>query len=201
MKLRPYKLYFTLAISIAIWALLLWDHFHGGVPSHHLLHRADLPKISNWWSGLIIPALTLLLTYRIERRLIHSDDQKQSFLNILYPFLFALIYGILISVFFLMGYSKITGYLFNGIVLLALFFPIYRAEYLLGFVIGITPTFGAFLSTVAGTILVIVGLLIYLFVRKGIWLVFKKNQVVDRYLAQNHCGSVIVVRICSTNCS
>lgn len=174
MKLRPYKLYFTLAISIAIWALLLWDHFHGGVPSHHLLHRADLPKISNWWSGLIIPALTLLLTYRIERRVIHSDNQKLSFLNILYPFLFALIYGILISVFFLLGYSKITGYLFNGIVLLALFFPIYRAEYLLGFVIAITPTFGAFLSTVAGTILVIVGLLIYLFVRKGIWLVFKK---------------------------
>lgn len=174
MKLSSYRLYFTLTITIAIWALLIWDHFNGGVPSHHLLHRKDLPQLSNWWSGLIIPALTLLLTYRIEKRLMHNNKDNKNLLDALYPFLSALLYGVLISLFFLLGYSKITGYLFNLIILLGLFFPIYRSEYLLGLVIGITPTFGAVLSTIAGIIFVIIGLILYLFVRKGILFLFRK---------------------------
>ncbi len=177
-KFLSYRLYFTAAITIVIWTLLIWNHYHGGVSSHHLLHRKDLPQISNWWSGLLLPLLALLLTYRIQKRLVHNNDNSADFskfpINVFYRFLFALLYAILISLFFYLGYSKITGYLFNGILLSALFFPIYRSEYLLGFVIGITPTFGAVLSTIAGTIFVIIGIILYLFVRKGILFLFKK---------------------------
>lgn len=41
----------TLVVVLCIWSLLIWQHFHGGVPSHHLLHRSDLPAVSNWWGG------------------------------------------------------------------------------------------------------------------------------------------------------
>ncbi len=41
------RLYATGFITIAIWTLLAWDHYHGGVPAHHILAKKDLPAISN----------------------------------------------------------------------------------------------------------------------------------------------------------
>lgn len=178
MKLFSYRVYFCAAIILAIWALLIWNYYHDGVASHHLLHQEDLPKISDWWSGLLIPLLTMFLTYRTQKRIEHNVGHnlknKKFVVNILYSFFFALLYGILLSLLFSQGYSKITGYLFNGIFLIALFFPIYRAECLLGFVLGMTFTFGAVISTAAGIIFVIIGLILYLYVRTGLIFVFKK---------------------------
>gem|GEM_PF-5307569 len=39
-----------LAFSLLVFgtALLTYEHFNGGVQSHHLLDRRDLPAISNW---------------------------------------------------------------------------------------------------------------------------------------------------------
>ncbi|KQC01340.1 outer membrane beta-barrel family protein [Pedobacter sp. Hv1] len=175
-KFLSYRLYFTVAITTAIWALLLWNHFHGGVVSHHLLHRKDLPKISDWWSGLLLPLLTFLLTYRIQKRLVKDNNTSPLKFpkNILYGCCSALVYGIALSTFFALGYSKITGYLFNAIILLAFLFPIYRAEYLLGFVLGMTFTFGAFISITAGTIFVMISLILNLYVRRWGLLLFKK---------------------------
>ena len=42
-------------ITMAIWSVLVWNYYHGGVPRHHILHREDLPAISNWWGGLLPP--------------------------------------------------------------------------------------------------------------------------------------------------
>ena len=55
-----------------------------------------------------------------------------------------------------------------GLFPLAMFFPIYRAECLLGFVIGMTFTFGGVLPTVFGSILVLVSVTLYKYVRPGI---------------------------------
>jgi len=33
--------YFTGAISLLMLTILLWDYYHGGVPSHHLLDNKD----------------------------------------------------------------------------------------------------------------------------------------------------------------
>jgi len=172
------SLYFAGIVTVCIWSLLIWNHYHGGVPSHHLLHREDLPKISNWWSGLLLPLLTLFLTYRIQKRIVRTNDNKSNLLKFpkkyTYGFLFALSFGILLSVFFTLGYSNLVGYMINVLLILALFFPIYRAECLLGFVIGLTYTFGAVLPTVVGTILALIGVILYIYVRTGIIFILKK---------------------------
>jgi hypothetical protein len=163
------SLYFTGIVTIAIWSLLAWNHYHGGVPSHHILHREDLPAISNWWSGLLLPLLTWFLLYRIQKRLMRDNVEKSKVskyrANILYGFTGALFFGILLSVFFTFDYSNISGYMLTGLFLLALFFPIHRAECMLGFVIGMTFTFGAVLPTAVGSILALVGAVLYLYVR------------------------------------
>lgn len=163
------SLYFTGIVTIAIWSQLAWNHYHGGVPSHHILHREDLPAISNWWGGLLLPLLTGFLLYRIQKSLMRDNDEKSKvsklWLNILYRFIGSLFFGILLSVFFTFGYSSISGYIIIGLLLLGLFFPIYRAECMLGFVIGMTLTFGAVLPTAFGIILALVGIILYLYVR------------------------------------
>jgi hypothetical protein len=163
------SLYFTGIVTIAIWSLLAWNHYHGGVPSHHLLHREDLPAISNWWGGFLLPLLTWFLLYRIQRRLMRDNIEKSKvsmhLANILYGFTGALFFGIILSVFFTFGYSNILGYIIIGLLLFALFFPIYRAEDLLGFVIGMTFTFGAVLPTAFGCILALIGASLYLYVK------------------------------------
>ena len=166
------RLYFTAIVTIAIWSLLVWGHFHGGVPSHHIMARADLPEISNWWGGILLPLLTWFLLYRIYKRVSNNKDKKSEGLtfsiNILYRFIGGLFFGILLSTFFTFGYSDVLGYMLNSLFLLALFFPIYRAECMLGFVIGMTFTFGAVIPTVAGSIFALIGIVLYLFVRPAI---------------------------------
>lgn len=172
------SLYLTGIVTVGIWSLLIWNHYHGGVPSHHILQQEDLPKISNWWGGLLLPLLTLFLTYRIQKRLISNNDNKSNALKFpiksTYSFLIALSFGVLLSVFFTLGYSNLSGYMMYGLFLLALFFPIYRAECLLGFVIGMTFTFGVVLPIGVGALLTLIGVVLYLYIRPGIIFIVKK---------------------------
>ena len=165
------RLYSTVLVTVAIWALLAWDHFHGGVPSHHILAREDLPEISNWWGGVLLPLLTWFLLYRIEKRLIRNRVEKSKVLKFpnssIYGFIGALFFGIVLSAFFTLGYTDIPGYMLMGLFLLALFVQIYRAECILGFVIGMTFTFGAVLPTIVGCILALIGVMLYLYVRSA----------------------------------
>lgn len=167
-----FRIYFTAIVTFLIWALLLWDHFHGGVPSHHILANKDLPSISNWWGGFLVPLLTWLLLYRIQVRIDHQKQVPAEVLallkKVLYGFIGSLLFGILLSIFFSFGYSDICGYMILTLLPVGLCFPIYRAECLLGFVIGMTYTFGAILPTAIGAILALLGALLYLFLRKAI---------------------------------
>ncbi len=163
------RLYFTAIVTIAIWALLLWNHFHGGVPGHHILARKDMPEISNWWGGLLLPLLTWFLVYFAQNR---SRDKTHEILPgsgflkpMVYGFTLALFFGLLLSAFFMLGYSDLPGYMLLALLLLALFFPIYRPECILGFVIGMTSTFGAVLPAIAGSVFALTGLVIYLYLR------------------------------------
>ncbi len=172
------RLYFTGIISIAIWSLLTWDYYHGGVPSHHILAREDLPSFSNWWGGLFLPLLTWFLLYRIQKR-IDSDKEKNPSLlnfpiNIIYGFIGALFFGIVLSIFFTLGNEEIPFYMMMGLFAAALFFPIYRAECFLGFVIGMTFTFGGVLPIVIGSILTLLGAVLYLIIRPAILFVSTK---------------------------
>lgn len=163
------RLYFTAMVTLAMWSFLAWDHYHGGVPAHHILARKDLPAISNWWGGILLPALTWFLLYRIQKRIGKTNNQNEeasvNFKPILYGFTGALLFGVVLSAFFSSGNSDMPGYMILSIFPLALFFPIYRAECLLGFVIGMTFTFGGVLPIGIGSVLLLLCAIIHLLIR------------------------------------
>ena len=56
-RLSAIRVWLTVTVTLAESAHLAWEHFNGGVASHHFLNRADLPAISNAWGLLLLPTL------------------------------------------------------------------------------------------------------------------------------------------------
>lgn len=163
-----FRIYFTLAVTSLIWTLLLWNHFHGGVPSHHILANEELPSVSNWWGAILLPLLTWFLLVRINRRIkIQNEIISNStiFRKVIFGFAGALFFGMLLSLFFILDKTDVCGYMILSLLPMSLFVPIYRSEYLLGFVLGMTYTFGAVLPTGIGLIIVVIASLIYIGLR------------------------------------
>ncbi|WP_267220920.1 hypothetical protein [Dyella silvae] len=156
----------TACVAVAEWVFLTWQHFHGGVPSHHLLARADLPAISNWWGGLVLPLMTWFLVGRVHRRL--ASQAGSSMRHALSGFIAALCFGVLLSVFFTLGNEQVTGAMFESLFLIALVVPIYRAEYLMGFVLGMAYTFGGVLPSIIGSVMALITMVIYRYIRAGL---------------------------------
>jgi len=172
--LARWRVYFTALVVLAELAHLAWEHFHGGVRSHHLLDRADLPAISNAWAALLLPAMAWFLSGRVQRR-ITSKSQATRPVTVVVTFIAALLFDALFAGFFTYGYETVTGYLFQGLIVFALLLPLYRAECVLGFVLGMTFTFGAVLPTLVGSAIAalsaVAHLVIYpLLVRGWTWL-------------------------------
>jgi hypothetical protein len=162
------RLRFTGAVSMGIWAVLIWKQTHGGVPTHHLLHRADLPGLSCWWDALVLPVLTWMLLARIRPRLVvevAGSGSPAASPSALQGFFGAIGVGILFSALFVAGQETALSYALNGLLVAALFFPIYRAECVLGFVLGMTFTFGSVLPLIFGSLVACVGLLLHRFIR------------------------------------
>lgn len=134
----------TAAVTVLVWSLLTWQHLEGGVPSHHLLARADLPAISNWWGALLLPALTWALLGRILGRVSSGVTAPH---RAAAAFTGAGLFGVVLAVSFVMDDGTMATYMVRGLPLLALLLPLYRGEYVLGFVLGMTYTFGAVLPT------------------------------------------------------
>ena len=107
-----------------------------------------------------------------------KEDQNNFI--ILYRFLASLIFGIIFSILFSVG-SDITTYLIIGLFLIAFFIPLYFSEYMLGFVIGMTYTFGAILPMAVGSLIMLICLLIYKYVRTFILFVFKRKVQTDEH--------------------
>lgn len=171
------RLYITLSVTIVVWLFLLWEYTHGGVRTHHILADENMPGLSNWWGGLLLPALTWFLLYRMQRRLDQPQEQAtqpQRQRLIVYGFCSALLFGIMLSIFFTLRQGDLAGLMMLSVFVLALFVPVYRAEYLLGLVIGMMYTFGTMLPTMIGTILVIITAFIYLLVRRAALLVIAR---------------------------
>ncbi|MBF9236702.1 hypothetical protein I2I05_04780 [Hymenobacter sp. BT683] len=172
------SIYFTAIVTIGICSLLAWDYYHGGVPSHHFLAQKEMPAISNWWGGLLVPLLTWFLLYRIKQRVYGSNDSHSESPNFLrrelYGFLGALLFGILISVLFTSGQNDIAGNLMLGLFVFAFLFPIHRPECLLGFVLGMTFTFGGVLPIIIGMLLGIIFMVLYRVIRPAVFYVGAK---------------------------
>lgn len=156
---QKHRFVITAIVTFAIWVHIAWDYFHGGVPTHYILQSEDMPGISNWWGGIVLPIFTYFLLFRIHKRL-NLPDNKESLKQIGLRFLAGLVFAISISVSFLNG-VEITDYIMGLIFILAFIFPLYKSEYFLGWVLGSSFTFGAIIPISFGSILCLAFFLIY----------------------------------------
>lgn len=172
------RLVITILVLLATMAHLAWEFFHGGVITHHILRRRDLPGISNWWGLLVLPALTWFLLGRIQRRIALSSTPpgrpSPTLLSraVLIGAAGGLLFGALLSTAFVLRQQDLAFYVLVSIVLLAILLPIYRAECVLGFVLAMTFVFGALLPTMIATILAAVSALLHRVVYPRVMLVW-----------------------------
>jgi uncharacterized membrane protein YeaQ/YmgE (transglycosylase-associated protein family) len=133
-----------------------------------MLNRRDLPAISNAWGVLLLPALAWFLSGFVERRIVSASDANEATeklpMSVVVGFVGALLFGALLAGSFANDYKTATQYLFMSLIVFALLLPVYRAECLLGFVLGMTFTFGAVLPTGIGSIFVVLSALAHLLV-------------------------------------
>jgi hypothetical protein len=166
--LSRWRLGLTVGVFLAELSHLIWDYRHGGVPSHHLLNNPDWPAVSNWWGALLLPALTWMLLGPIMRRMAAPAPDAGARAPRLRGsgvlFGGALLFGILLSVAFTNAYDTLAATLFLGMLAATLVVPLYRAEWVLGFVFGMALTFGVVLPTVIGAVVAAVAALIQLVV-------------------------------------
>jgi hypothetical protein len=164
------RILLTGVITLTGLGQLAWEYFHGGVRIHHLLHRPDLPAISNWWGVLVLPALAWFLIGRIQQRVdLHPAAGGKLFglpATIVGGFVGSLLFGVLFTITFTYGFETATSYLFLSMLPIALLFPIYRGEYMLGFVLGMDFAFGVVLSAVAACIIASISAVFRLSVRR-----------------------------------
>jgi uncharacterized membrane protein YjgN (DUF898 family) len=166
--------------ALYVGGLLLWEHFHGGIQSHHFLAREDMPAVSNAWGMVVLPLLTWLgvksLRWRMAKRYPEGNVPPDFLRNIGWAFLGAAIYAAAIAIAFVSGRSDISGTLFPALFILGLFLPLYRAEYYLGFVAALSAAFGTVLPAVIGGVVVAVS-----FVLNGyLWPLLKRLRPSNR---------------------
>lgn len=151
---------------------ILLEHLNGGIITHHLLAREDLPGISNWWGLLTIPLLTWICLFFIHKRKNKNPENENKNLN---RFLSALVFGVVASILWELDQAETLSFYILLPLPIALFKPLYLPEYLLGFVIGMLFTFGGMLPIIVGSVLIFLCFLIFKFmgVLKSI---FKRNS-------------------------
>ncbi|MEI6264353.1 MAG: hypothetical protein WCP74_04580 [Sphingobacteriia bacterium] len=174
------RLVITVVISLFTFGWLFWSYSHGGVPSHHILNQKDLPTISNWWSGILLPVLAWILLGQIKKRLekqTRIDSQyKSKIISVLVRFVIGLVFGVLLSVSFVNDFKPFLDNVLYFFLILSFIIPIFFSEFILGFVISMTYTFGAILPTAFILIMAVIGFVIYRFIRPVMMKLIKKSR-------------------------
>lgn len=175
------RLALTSLVLLAELAHLAWQHFDGGVVSHHIGNRSDWPAISNWWGAVVLPAVTWLLSGRIATR-IASHPRKPGTSariprGIAVGFMTALAFGALLSIAFTLDYTGISSTMFFTVLALALLLPLYRAECVLGFILGMAFTFGGVLPVLIGSLIAAIAAIFGFGVRPALaWVVTRARR-------------------------
>lgn len=129
------------ALAFAI-AHLAFEHFNGGVKTHHLLASGDFPGFSNWLGLAILPLLGMAVFLRV-RRLQQESATPGIPASLLIGLFGSLFYGAVFATSFHLGASETFLLVLVGLLLpVAIALPVYRAEYIIGFVVGMTAVFG-----------------------------------------------------------
>jgi len=166
------RLISTGIVAVLILAKLAWDYFHGGVPTHHIYILENKPGISNWWGAISMPLLTWIVVYRVQYRVYRmgsnnsESDTKPKMTRAFYGFLGALLFGIIFSYNYMNG-PDIKGYLMLVLLITSFFTPLYKSEYMLGFVVGMTSKLGPILPIGIALLLMTVFAVTYKYIRSG----------------------------------
>ena len=156
--LSRFKTIGTILITAFTASTLAWDHYHGGVPVHHLLMDKDLPGISNWWGILIMPLFGWITLHKMEQSLRQKDGKR----NLIRLFGIGCLTGIAIAIAFVHDVKQILDNVPYGLLLIAIFFPVYQSAFMLGFVLAMFTTFGPVIPVLFICVVAIAGWVIYL---------------------------------------
>ncbi|SFC06946.1 hypothetical protein SAMN05421780_102463 [Flexibacter flexilis DSM 6793] len=140
----------TAIITVLLDGLLLWQYFNGGIPKHHFLADESMPVVSNAWGALTIPLLTWFSLQRIKAGLFNNLTEINFPKNTVLAFGCAAAFGISLGLALLFNWSIFLENVPFIVLGLAVFFPVYKAEYFLGFVLGLTYFVGGVLPVVVG---------------------------------------------------
>ncbi len=136
--------------------LLLTEHLNGGVTAHYILQDESLPKISNWWGLLCVPLVTWLVLVNKNEPISKEDWQL---------FLGGILFGSLLTILFYNA-PELTSYLMLFSFGAALFIPLYKAEFYLGYVLSLVYGFGGVIPTVFGLIIIAIYAIEYRLIRR-----------------------------------
>jgi len=161
--LKP-RLYFTLVVIAFVILHLSMEMISGGVQTHYPFQRADLPPLSNWWGLLILPAIAWF-TYSFMEKDISDNGVLGLKKIVIYRLVCAFIFGATLSAAFELGLGEMPLYLLLCAMFAGIFYPIYRFECILGFIMGMLVTFGPVIPTVAGSIVAIISFVSFNVVR------------------------------------
>lgn len=108
-----------------------------------------------------------------------SGNLKSKLLGL---FMIGLVLGVLIATSFTNEYNLFLDNILYIILMLSLIVPIYYAEFMLGFILGMTYTFGTILPTIFILVTAAIGIISYRFVRPAI---MKLTMRFTNYLNKN----------------
>lgn len=166
------KLRVTLASGFYTLGLILIEYFSGGVVTHYPLADDSLPGITNWWGMITIPLLAWITMTVIEKRKGQTDAITKN------PFwLGGLIFGFSVGLLLEFRLEQILQFYIILPWVFALFLKIYRIETLLGFALGMLYTFGGVLPIAIGSILQLVGFILFWVIHYGTTWIFSKGHV------------------------
>ena len=118
----------------------------------------------NWW---------ILLTLIHRRQLRSANNQSSVSEQGIHGFIGAFIFGVTVTILFYNA-PELPGYFMLMTFVLALFIPIYRPEYFLGFVLSMTCGFGGILPVLFGLVLIPVYMIEYRYIRKAFLYILNK---------------------------
>ncbi|MEL7247104.1 MAG: hypothetical protein AAFO03_01755 [Bacteroidota bacterium] len=172
------KLFVVLGVALLVGLHILWEYTHGGVTVHYPLADETMPPISNWWGLLTVPLLTLLVLTLIQRRIKHREDAPENSSKVIFRnFLGALLFGAIAGTLWEVGAAEILQFFILLPLFLSLFIPVHRVEHWLGFVLGMTYTFGGVLPITIGLVLLLMSFVIHRGIRGGaLWLWAKLSR-------------------------
>ena len=135
----------TFRVTLVVALVLAVQHAADGVSVHYLLDEDAFPAFSDWWGLLLLPALTWIALGRVR-----AGYDGEAFLQ---DAIGALLFGGALSFFHEHGRLDLFEFLGEGLVLLTLAYPIYRAGCVLGFVFGAAYAFGPVIPVLAACVL------------------------------------------------